>query len=356
MDALRLLAAAAVMLFHFTARDHVRWGQDVLPSEVFPLLSHVTRFGYAGVHLFFTISGFVILMSLWGRTVPQFIASRVSRLYPVFWAAVLLTATLRWLWPTFSDITPGQLLANLTMLHEPFGVEHVDGVYWTLWVEMQFYLLMIVFLLWGITVRRVLAVATVAPLLSTVVALAWPQTGSLATFVSWANTFGAGMVLYVIHREGATRVRWAIVVLNVAQAAVLAVTQKAHAIDIIATPGRISPWAFGVVVVLAMAAVAVVALVPAVRDLNWRFLTTLGVLTYPLYLTHEYVGWAVIEALHPALGRYPTLLAAVAVCVVLAWLLHRYVERPAHRPLRRWLENRLTRPSRGARRQESVAA
>lgn len=49
---------------------------------MFPVLSEVTRYGYAGVNLFFVISGFVILMSVWGRTAPQFIASRVSRLYP----------------------------------------------------------------------------------------------------------------------------------------------------------------------------------------------------------------------------------------------------------------------------------
>src|SRR5699024_10591942 len=98
MDALRLLAALAVVLFHFTTRDHGRWGAQ-LPHEVFPALSHVVRYGYAGVHLFFTISGFVILMSVWGRSPRQFVASRISRLYPAFWVAVLATATLRWWWP-----------------------------------------------------------------------------------------------------------------------------------------------------------------------------------------------------------------------------------------------------------------
>src|SRR5699024_4925121 len=105
MDALRMVAALAIVVFHFTTRDNGRWG-DVLPFEVFPDVSAIARYGYAALHLFFTISGFVILMSVWGRTPRQFIASRVSRLYPAFWIAVLLTSTLRWLSPTFSSLRP----------------------------------------------------------------------------------------------------------------------------------------------------------------------------------------------------------------------------------------------------------
>lgn len=278
MGALRLVAALAVVLFHFTARDHIRWG--VLPHEAWPALSDVTRDGYAGVHLFFVISGFVILMSVWDRTVPQFLASRISRLYPAFWAAVLLTAALRWWWPSFGAREPLHVLANLTMFHEPFGVPHVDGVYWTLWVEMQFYLLMLIFLLVGITRRRVLIAASTVPTICTVVALLWPSSGGAVTFLSWASMFGAGMVLFVIYRDGHTPARWAVVALNAAQAVTLAALQKAAAIDVIATGGRISPVILSIIVVACIGSVAAVALVPWLHSLDWPLLTLLGALTY----------------------------------------------------------------------------
>lgn len=348
MDALRLLAAAAVMLFHFSARDHSRWGQDVLPAEVFPGLSEVTRYGYAGVHLFFVISGFVILMSMWGRSVPQFVASRVSRLYPAFWAAVLLTATLRWWWPTYSTAPLTDVLANLTMVHEPMGVPSVDGVYWTLWVEMQFYLLMLGLLLWGITVRRVLVLATVVPVVGTFVGLTLPRIDGVATFLGWAPMFGAGMALYVIYREGSTVTRWGVVALNAGLAAWRSAARTASSIDAVASGGHIVPLALAGVAVGVIGLVAAVALVPWLRDLDWRVLTFLGALTYPLYLTHEYVGWALIETLHPHTGRWLTLAAAAALCLALAWLLHRTVEVPYHRRLRRWLEQRLTLPTSAA--------
>lgn len=337
MDSLRLLAALAVVLFHFTTRDHGRWGA-LLPHEVFPALSHVVRYGYAGVHLFFTISGFVILMSVWGRTPRQFVASRISRLYPAFWVAVLATATLRWLWPDFAARSVGDVLANLTMVHELFGIPNVDGVYWTLWVEMQFYLLVLAMAFLGITRRRVLAVAGVLPLLCTALVMTVPHVDARATALSWAPLFAAGMVLQVIYRDGHTWQRWALVALNGAQATVIAATHKIHAIDAVASGEHTSPVVLSVVVLAVMAAVAVVALVPAVRDLDWRVLTTLGALTYPLYLVHEYFGWALIQVLHPALGKWLTLAAAVLASVAMAWLIHRYVERPVHRPLRTWLE------------------
>lgn len=358
MDALRLLAAAAaaVMMFHFTARDHSRWGEDVLPSQVFPMLSDVTRYGYAGVHLFFVISGFVILMSMWGRSVPQFLASRASRLYPAYWAAVLLTATLRWWWPSYESPTAGQVLANLTMVHEPFGVDSIDGVYWTLWVEMQFYLLMLGLLIWGVTARRVLAAAAVVPLIGSVVALLAPEVDARYTFLGWSPLFGAGMALYLIYREGGSRARWGVVALNAALAALGSAVRTAPAIDAVASGGRVVPALLGAVAVGAVALVAAVALVPTLRDLDWRFLTFLGVLTYPLYLTHEYVGWALIETLHPVLGRWLTLLVTVLLCLALAWLLHRLVEQPVHRPMRRWLERRLSRPAQAAEAASEMSA
>ncbi len=342
MDALRLLAAAAVMLFHFTARDHARWGSDVLPYQVFGTLAQVSRYGYAGVHLFFVISGFVILMSLWGRTVPQFVASRISRLYPAYWAGVLITATLQWWWPTFEGHDLATVLVNLTMLQEPIGFDSVDGVYWTLWVEMQFYLLMLGLLLWGITARRVVAIATVVPVIGMAVALLAPQVDTRVTVLGWSPLFGAGMVLYVIYRDGGSVGRWAAVSSNAALAALGSALRTARAIDAVASGTPTSPWVLGGIAVAVVGLVAAVALVPGLRDVDWSVLTVLGALTYPLYLTHEYVGWAVIETLAPTLGRWPTLVAAVAVCALLAWLIHRFVERPVHRPMRRWIERRLS--------------
>ncbi|MEO6186765.1 MAG: acyltransferase family protein, partial [Steroidobacteraceae bacterium] len=69
--------------------------------------------------------------------------------------------------------------------------------------------------------------------------------------------------------------------------------------------------------------------------LTWRPLLFLGGISYTLYLLHQEIGYILIAAFEK-LGLDP--LSSIAVTtllmIVLAWLLSRYVERPANRFLR----------------------
>jgi len=121
LDGLRLLAALMVVVFHYVGRtetDKIIWGAG--PAEAFPLLHHAAQFGWLGVEMFFMISGFVICMSAWGRDLGSFIRSRAVRLFPAYWAAILITTTVVTLFPavvqrrSFSNI-----LVNMSMLQWP---------------------------------------------------------------------------------------------------------------------------------------------------------------------------------------------------------------------------------------------
>src|SRR4051812_29624865 len=90
LDLLRFVAAAAVMLHHFTGVPAPEWPGGNARS-ICPGLGEVTRFGFLGVELFFLISGFVILMSAWARRVGDFAVSRFVRLFPAYWVSVLLS-------------------------------------------------------------------------------------------------------------------------------------------------------------------------------------------------------------------------------------------------------------------------
>ena len=131
----------------------------------------LTQYGYLGVNMFFVISGFVILMTAWGRTVERFTISRVTRLFPAYWASVALTAVLLLvLWPQGKRVEPWHVFTNLTMLQSAYHVPHVDGVYWTLWAELRFYLLIGLFALVGITRRRIIAACALWPTIGEVAA------------------------------------------------------------------------------------------------------------------------------------------------------------------------------------------
>jgi peptidoglycan/LPS O-acetylase OafA/YrhL len=136
LDALRGIAALAVVLFHFTfGFDN---GYRILSEDRFYF-----RYGYLGVQLFFMISGFVILMTIDKTKQPfDFIVSRFSRLYPVYWVCIIITVLATFIMQVPKQqgmYSVSQVLVNFTMLQSFFKVKDVDGAYWTLAIELVFY-------------------------------------------------------------------------------------------------------------------------------------------------------------------------------------------------------------------------
>jgi peptidoglycan/LPS O-acetylase OafA/YrhL len=133
LDALRGIAALVVILFHFTMeREQAKFGFEL---------------GVTGVDLFFIISGFVIFMTINKVSVTlEFAINRFTRLFPVYWTCVTFTFLLQFIMALLaSDMTSIswlQYLGNLTMFQYYLGIEDIDGPYWTMLVEMLFYISM----------------------------------------------------------------------------------------------------------------------------------------------------------------------------------------------------------------------
>ena len=347
LDGLRFAAALAVVLFHFTGRDSIAWPEGV--REVFPFLSRITVYGGFGPYLFFMISGFVVLMSAWGRPVHSFVASRVGRLYPAYWVAVLLTAAVLFLNQGLIDrwgsLGPSGVAMNLTMFQSAFGVPHVDGVFWTLWVELKFYLLLALLAMAGITRGRLLALCLVWPVAGALAA----QTGSPLLVAAlepvYAPFFCIGILLYLVHREGWSASTGLLLALN-------------YCFALYTCSSYFVPWTLGVagsgisfrgVAVLLTLSILAIGLATLTRwldrldRLDWRWLTFLGALTYPLYLVHQVPGWVLIHRLAPVLPAYVTVGLVLAVVLAAAYLVHRFVERPVGGRLRHAVERDLAR-------------
>ncbi|MFD5794881.1 acyltransferase family protein [Streptomyces diastatochromogenes] len=345
IDGLRLVAAVMVAAYHFlgTPTPHF-WGRTEL-RDFAPFLHKISCYGWLGVEFFFLISGFVICMSCWGRTPAQFTASRIARLFPAYWCAVLLVVMLVLVariahWPAATRIDARTVLGNLTMVPGPLGLELIDGVSWTLWVEARFYLLMAVLLLFGLSYRRAMAFCG-AWLLAGVIALEL-HSPLLDEFVlpRYTGLFVAGIVLYLMHRFGQNLLLW--LLLGFAWSYELTVLELRVTDHAIAPTGEGRPsWAVCSAVLTLCLGLLALAGVGPLKRLRRPWLVTAGGLTYPFYLVHQSIGIPLAKGLiraFPKLGPLPSTAVSVICMLALSLLIHALVERR----LGRLLKHRLT--------------
>lgn len=344
LDGLRFVAAFAVLGYHFTGIALKTWG--VIPAVKFPTLQHVTRYGFIGVELFFMISGFVILMTAYGRKLEDFVASRASRLFPAYWAAVIITVILQQLWHGGRGTGLMDAAVNLTMMQGAFDVSPVQGAFWTLWVELKFYLLMGVFVLIGITRRRVIAFALIWPVLAQLADVTDTKLLNSLLFPTYAPFFAVGMLLYLIYRDRGDIVAWLGVGLNLIWCLQYVTDYADRASELVKRP--VSPTVLAIIVLVMVVLIWAVSSGP-LASLDWRWLTVVGGLTYPLYLIHVQFGFFVIDIAHDKLPAYLVLAMAIAVAVALALLLHYGVEERLHKRMRAAISNALNKAAQGVR-------
>lgn len=325
-----------VLVFHWAFRGNAG---DKPSTFSYPAIDAVARYGYLGVELFFVISGFVILMSARSGVLRDFVVSRFVRLYPAFWVCCTLTLAVAWLIPDphpAYQFTGAQYLVNMTMFSGFVGVPSIDGAYWSLFVEMRFYLMVaaVLALGWMGRIETLLWAWLIVATLQRVV-----RTGPLWHWLNaeYAPLFIAGAVLFLIHDRGWTPKRLALILGAWGLAVHQSMTMARSLTQTYST--EISPViaAIGVTMIfVVMAAVASNRL----RVLRWRGWLPLGVLTYPLYLLHQAIGYLILNRLG---DKVPTALLfwGLALTMVLAaWGVHRLIEKP----MASWLRGRLRRP------------
>lgn len=340
LDGLRLLAALSVVLFHYLAGSGaVPWQRTAV--ELFPALHRIAEFGWLGVVFFFMISGFVICMSGWGKSLQRFWQGRILRLFPLYWAAVVLSSVAARLGPQTPGerrVTVGQMLTNLTMLHEPLGVSHVDTVYWTLWVELRFYLVFSLVVLLGTSYRRVANFCWVWALGSVLAPASGIPLLDQLLVPRWAPFFIAGIVFYLVRRAGRFEGE------TLGLLALSWLLMQHHLPAVMAWEGHGINWKVCLVAITAMYLVMGLIALGKLDWIQWRWLPVAGAISYPLYLVHQSLGVRVIWRWNEQWGAWPTLLGVIAGMVLIAWLLHRLVERPLTRLLRGLMAPQAERP------------
>lgn len=317
LDGLRGLAALAVVIYHYFYRYDEVYGHQFESSELF-------RFGYYGVHLFFIVSGFVIFWSISRSEQPlDFVWSRFSRLYPPFWIAVTITfvAVAIFSLPN-REVATSTFLLNLFMFHEYFGVAHVDGVYWTLTLELAFYFwILVVFCMRQIkNIEKILIVWITAATILTFYKFDFPIGPKLQKFLllDFIELFSAGICFYKYKTKTHSKLTSIVLALSILTL-FFSYSLK----------GAVALCGFYFVFWLIINNKAPV--------LGNTLLVYLGTISYSLYLVHQNIGYMIINKSYlygfdPLLG----MLFAFALSVGLSHLILVYIERPSLISLRQF--------------------
>lgn len=340
LDGLRGLAAVAVVLYHMTSSyDSFFPGADPSPVNIW--------WGMFGVQLFFMISGFVILMSAGrARRPSDFAISRVSRLYPAYWVALSLSflVTLAFDVP-HEPLLWWQVVLNVTMVQRWFLVPNVDDVYWTLAIEMQFYVMVFLVLVLTrcrLTPRVVTGIAAVWVVVAVAVALwASPVAHGLdpqlvptpvklilnITLAEWAPLFVTGMFAYLGRERRHFRP--------------LAAGSGALAILV---AGLLNNWTYASVVAAMVVVFTIVTLRPRSPWLLWRPVQWYGRLSYSLYIGHSIHGTVIMHQVMPFVGRLWSMVIAFPAVTLIAWGIHELGEERLSRAFKGLLLARRDKP------------
>ena len=144
LDGLRGLAALAVFSVHFN--QTVRFDTQLGPFDIARFLEN----GEYGVSLFFSLSGFLLSIPFWqaliaGSELPslkKYALRRIARIVPAYYVALTLLILLSGLW-RYSGALPDILLHYLFLFNfAEFSIFSINAPFWSLAVEMQFYILL----------------------------------------------------------------------------------------------------------------------------------------------------------------------------------------------------------------------
>ncbi len=336
LDALRGIAALLVVIYHYTiVYKTVAEHKDPLWfSFPYPAL---------GVQIFFVISGFVIFMTLERcKRGMDFTMSRFARLYPPFIFCMLLTALVAWL-SGFNprDVDVIDVLSHLPMAVGVFSHRYIDGSYWTLTAEICFYTLIALFFYqiqqrWyqgrssfdGVT-RNPLVYGMLLWMVVCVLGRTFAPNEldrwQLAFNFQFGHLFVAGIAIY-----GVTAGRKLVPALLLAMAALIGgMPDIAH----------VSAAASAKVLLFA----ALVWGASRLRLPDWAVVIAsfLGGISYSLYLLHQSIGYNLIYHLEQrGMNANHAIAVTIAVMVLAAYLIRRYVEMPSQNALLQWYKRR----------------
>ena len=309
LDTLRGIAAVSVMLYHYTTRFSTKFNTDIISK-------HFTfEYGQYGVELFFTISGFVIYMSVSKINNPlEFVYKRFLRLYPTFWISMIITFIVISIWgPSLLKVSIKDFILNFSMIPNLFGAKSVDGVYWTLKIELFFYtFILILLILKWLNKVQILGYSYLA--LGLVVAISTQVysnefLNSIINYYYYGLLFLCGINFYNITTHGNRLWNH----LQIFTASILSII-------------------LGLEHTIVFITVMIIFYLLVNNKLMFLSISPfmfIGKISYALYLIHQNIGYTIqLKMLSMQLNNYYLLIIIpIIISIIIAWIITDYIEK-----------------------------
>lgn len=328
IDLFRFIAAVLVVFYHYTFRG---FNSTIKLSPIaFNTLEGFTKYGYLGVDLFFIISGFVIIMSIENSSTLHFIKSRIVRLYPAYWVCLLLTSLVTIIFVNNNAISIKQFLFNFTMLNGYFNIPHIDGVYWSLLVEIKFYFLIAIMLSFTFLRKNFNALILLWLIITIINVLPAISSSKLFYYLNnylileYSSYFIAGYYFYVVYTR---KINLKIGFIFLSICFFLSVI---NALERISRLNHYYSSNFNAITIISILTVFYLAfsllVVRKLNFLNKRLFLTLGLITYPLYLIHQNIGYFLLNQFS-SLNKYLILISLIFLMLFLSYFINQFFEK-----------------------------
>ncbi|WP_247508580.1 acyltransferase [Bradyrhizobium sp. 1] len=333
IDTLRGIAVLSVVVQHaleVIVREHPTGAYHAIFHDV---IGYYMNFGRFGVVLFFFVSGFVIPFSFPSSASPvnDFSISRFFRLYPAYWTSIVIgLVTMQAVESKSYPVS--QIAANLTMLQSFLEVPHLWDFYWTLTIELLFYVVCIGLFAAGLLSQRLTAVTIVVAtaLAGTAVAVLVEDRAAWVLMEAGLNL--SAMFLGKIIRDTVISgtLRWRHVAICTALYALFAITLCNSRYGGVYDDNFFYSYSIGGAYVCA--ALVFIMFAAFGERMAWRPIAFVGVISYSVYLmspfamvwVHHY-AWVGDEPL----GWLVFVAEVVASSIFVSWMTYSLVEKPA---------------------------
>ncbi len=303
VDILRGIAALAVCFFHLT-------GSSGLSKNT----ANLGKYGFLGVEIFFVISGFIIPYSMYKakyeiKAFGHFLGKRLLRIHPPYLATLFMTVLLIYL-TRRSHLPPlPSIMSHTVYIDQLFHYEAISPIFWTLIIELQFYIFIGLFFFF-INHKSIVVFISLIQILLIIFYF-----NSSNTLFGWIGFFILGIVLFRYKYIQLQALTFWLIVFQCA----LLIAYKVGIIESIAG-------------VFAVLFINYIEIYNSNKSYN-SLLLFFGTISYSIYLIHWEFGRTVVAITRhiPILGHYDSfrVLIGMLSSILFASLFYYLIEKPS---------------------------